>query len=104
MSEISGATFGESEQRGVDVRPACLPVLKIHTDLIYLEADGVTFTLACQKDMSNEPRAIPGKRKGQGAKFYAWAKAQDFTGKTFREVVREAGAAGFDLHTFFAMD
>lgn len=94
--------------RGVDVIPAGVEKLTVHSPKVYIEADGQTFMVRDLRDPINEPTLIPPSRASKTAAklFYAYVKANFsvLTSYSFNDVYRGMSDAGIGCHYFCAVD
>jgi hypothetical protein len=95
------------EKRGVDVvNEVSIPII-VENDLVKITAKLGGFTIACKKDMNNEPRMIPSSSTGKrGAKkFYNHVSKMKIESDTgFSDVIQIFNALDVDYHYYCAMD
>lgn len=88
--------------RGVDVIPSAASI-QINTGHAVIKADPLSFCIECIEDRNNLPTAIS-TRRSDARRFYNWAKAHDFTGLRYNEILAILKAAGVHYHRYCAMD
>lgn len=97
----------ERSIKGVRVDPSGMDPVEIVGPKVKVRAEPQSFSVKDMTDRTNEPTAIPRKRKRTSTKkFYQWARQNEsrIPKMSFNDVLNEMEKMGIDYHYYLAVD